>query len=95
MAKILMILTIPLIAIHMLILYFWIFDWRQLVTQVGMISWMGTIILGILFSLFFRSITVKGRLFQLLRSVLFWTTVITILLGLFALIIEAITSSMP
>ena len=93
--KLLAITSIPLIVVHLFILYFWIFDWEKLVTEVGLISWIGSILLGVIIYLVYRKsvITEKGIIVS--KRIVFATTSITILLGVFALIIEFITSSMP
>ncbi|WP_404430806.1 hypothetical protein [Sutcliffiella horikoshii] len=93
MGRIIRIITMPLVVGHLLIAYFWIFDWEKLTTDVGLISWIGSIILGIfIFIINRKSITSEKNLSQKIISV---TTFMTILLGIFALMIEFITSSMP
>ncbi|TFB14150.1 hypothetical protein E3U55_14655 [Filobacillus milosensis] len=87
--------SIPLIITHLFILYFWIFDWRQLVTDVGLIVWVGSIKFGILLYLVFRIYIKTEKITILNQKLIFATTFLTILLAFFALIIEFITSSMP
>lgn len=93
--SILVIITIPLVAIHLAILYFWVFDWRKLVTQVGLISWIVSIILGILVYFAYRKFIRNKKFTIVSRKVLFSSTLMAIILGVLALVIEAITSSMP
>jgi hypothetical protein len=93
--SILVIITIPLVVIHFAILYFWVFDWRKLVTQVGLISWIGSIILGILVYFAYRKFIINQKFTVVSRKVLFSSTLMTIVLGVLALVIEAITSTMP
>ena len=92
---ILTIIAIPLVIIHLFILYFWIFDWRQLVTEVGLSSWIGSIILGILIYFIYRKFVQSDKLATLSRKLIFSSTLMTIILGIFALVIEFITNSMP
>ncbi|MBA2875105.1 hypothetical protein HNR31_001878 [Anoxybacillus caldiproteolyticus] len=89
------IITIPLVVIHFAILYFWVFDWRKLVTQVGLISWIGSIILGTLVYFAYRKFIRNQKFTVISRKVLFSSTLMTIVLGVLALIIEAIARSMP
>jgi hypothetical protein len=93
--SILVIITIPLVVIHFAILYFWVFDWQKLVTQVGLISWIGSIILGILVYFAYRKFIRNQEFTVVSRKVLFSSTLMTIVLGVLALVIEAITSTMP
>ena len=94
--RLLAIISIPLVVIHLLILYFWIFDWKKLVAEVGLISWIGSIIFGVIIYLLYRKlvITEKG-IILISKRIIFATTLMTILLGVLTLIIEFITSSMP
>lgn len=93
MERIIRIITVPLVVVHLLMAYFWIFDWEKLTTDVGLISWIGSIILGVVIFIINR----KSEKFdqKLSYKVVTATTFITILLGVFAVMIEVITSSMP
>ncbi|MGD6993863.1 hypothetical protein ACQCUZ_15570 [Sutcliffiella horikoshii] len=87
------VIAMPLIVVHLLIAYFWIFNWEKLTTDVGLISWIGSIILGlIIFTMNRKSKTSNQKLSYKIVTA---TTFMTILLGVFALMIEFITSSMP
>ncbi|WP_245840041.1 hypothetical protein [Sutcliffiella horikoshii] len=87
------VIAMPLIVVHLLIAYFWIFNWEKLTTDVGLISWMGSIILGlVIFTMNRKSKTSNQKLSYKIVTA---TTFMTILLGVFALMIEFITSSMP
>ncbi|WP_379969519.1 hypothetical protein [Ectobacillus sp. sgz5001026] len=92
---ILTLLTIPLIIIHFSILYFWIFDWKRLVTEVGLIYWIGSIVVGILLYIVYRKWITNGIVITINRRILCSTTVMTIVLGILALMIESIVRSMP
>lgn len=92
---ILVIITLPLVAIHFAILYFWVFDWRKLVTQVGLISWIFSIILGIFVYFAYRKFIKNQKFTVVSRKVLFSSTLMTIVLGVLTLVIEVITRSMP
>jgi hypothetical protein len=85
-------LTILLVVAHFIILYFWIFDWRKLVTTISLVSWIGSAILGILFYIVYcRILDVKGRIVGILLG----SALMTVILVVPALAIESITSSMP
>ncbi|TYS67945.1 hypothetical protein FZC76_14605 [Sutcliffiella horikoshii] len=86
-------MTIPLVVVHLSILYLWIFDWEKLVTEVGLISWIGSIIIGIVVFILNRKLMTSDQ--KLSKKIVATTTFMTILLGVFALMIEFITSSMP
>ncbi|MGD6874204.1 hypothetical protein ACQCU1_18745 [Sutcliffiella horikoshii] len=87
------VIAMPLIVVHLLIAYFWIFNWEKLTTDVGLISWIGSIILGlVIFTMNRKSKTSNQKLSYKIVTA---TTFMTILLGVFALMIEFITSSMP
>lgn len=88
-------ITIPLVLIHLFILYFWVFAWRQLITDVGLISWIGSIILGIVLYLIYRIFVKVDKFVTFSKRLIFCTTLMTIILGVFAIAIEIITSSMP
>ncbi len=93
MGRIIRIITMPLIVVHLLIAYFWIFDWEKLTTDVGLISWIGSIILGLVIFIINRKSKSSDQ--KLSYKIVSVTTFMTILLGIFALMIEFITSSMP
>jgi hypothetical protein len=89
-------LTILLVVVHFIILYFWIFDWRKLVTTISLVSWIGSAILGILFYIVYcRILDVKGRIVAIYQRILLGSALMTVILVVPALAIESITSSMP
>lgn len=93
--NLLAIISVPLVAVHLFILYLWIFDWEKLVTQIGLMSWAGSILLGIVVYLAYRKLVSAGKTIMVGKRIIFSSTLITIVLGILALIIESITSSMP
>ncbi|WP_102691580.1 hypothetical protein [Rummeliibacillus pycnus] len=93
--RLLVITSIPLVIVHMLILYFWIFDWEKLVTKVGLVIWIGSILLGVIFNLIFRKLVTTENGIIVSNRIVFATTLLTVLSGFFALIIESLTRSMP
>ena len=95
MKRLLAITSIPLIAFHLVILYFWIVDWEKLVTAVGLSSWIGSILLGVVSYLGYRKLVITEKGILAIKRIVFATTVMTVLLGVLALIIEFTTSSMP
>ncbi|WP_404349385.1 hypothetical protein LG311_02730 [Sutcliffiella horikoshii] len=91
--RLMRVIAMFLVVVHLLIAYFWIFDWEKLTTDVGLISWIGSIILGIFIFIINRKSKISDR--KLSYKIVSVTTFMTILLGIFALMIEFITSSMP
>lgn len=92
---ILTVVSIPLFIVHISILYFWIFDWRKLITDLGLFNWVGSIILGVLVYLIYRKFAEADKLAVFNRRLIFISTLTAIILGVFALAIEFATSSMP
>jgi len=88
-------LSIPLILVHLLILYFWIFDWEKLVTQVGLITWVISIVLGIFIYFIYLKLSLKDKKSIVNKRIVLCSTLLTIVLAMGALLIEFFTSSMP
>ncbi|MGV3488365.1 MAG: hypothetical protein ACO1OC_07240 [Tuberibacillus sp.] len=88
-------LTVPLILIHIAVVYLWVVEWEKLVTPMGLTVWLGSTCLGILFSFFYywRRIFDKGA--RLLRKTLFVSTATSIGLIILSCLIEAAVQSMP
>ncbi|MCM3567699.1 hypothetical protein [Neobacillus mesonae] len=93
--KFLIIISVPIVMLHLSIFYFWIFDWKKLMTEVGLIGWAGSILIGIIFYSIARNMSITPRSLLVSKGIVLGTTFMTILLALFTLIIEFITSSMP
>ncbi|MED3575580.1 hypothetical protein ACTHO0_09620 [Cytobacillus praedii] len=93
--KRLAIVSIPLIAVHFTILYFWIFDWENLTTDLGLISWGGSVLLGMIiyFAYLNCNCTIKNE--GLPIKILFGSTLMTIILCVLTIMIEWISNSMP
>ncbi|NUK31321.1 hypothetical protein HT574_14820 [Parageobacillus sp. VR-IP] len=87
-------ITFSIIAVHLIIMYFWIFDWEKLITPIGLAGWGGSIIAGFMAYAFYAA-KERRKYIQLQRHILIGSTVITVCLAVLALIIEWITSSMP
>jgi len=92
-ARLMRVIAMFLVVVHLLIAYFWIFDWEKLTTDVGLISWIGSIIVGLVIFNINRKSKISDR--NLSSKIVAATTFMTVLLGIFALMIEFITSSMP
>jgi len=88
-------LSIPLILVQLLILYFWIFDWEKLVTQIGLITWIVSIVLGIVIYLLYLKLSLKDKSNIASKRVVLCSTLLTIALAMGALLIEFVKSSMP
>ncbi len=80
--------------IHIGILYFWIFAWEKLVTPIGIICWLTSIVAGIVLYTAYRKYDAPGKLSMLSRRSVLSSTLFTIVLAAFAIIIEYITASM-
>lgn len=93
LARLMRVSAMFLVVVHLLIAYFWIFDWEKLTTDAGLISWIGSIILGLVIFNINRKSKISDR--NLSSKIVAVTTFMTVLLGIFALMIEFITSSMP
>lgn len=93
--KLLAIISVPLVIVHLIILYFWMGDWGKLVTEIGLISWIGSIIVGIMVYFAYRKLNHSEDRFLVINRIVFSSTLMTIFLGVFAIIIEFITNSMP
>jgi hypothetical protein len=88
-------ITFPIIAVHLIILYFWVFDWEKLITPIGLAGWGGSIIAGFIVYGFYEAKENGKKSIKLQRYILIGSTGMTICLAVLALIIELITSSMP
>lgn len=93
--NLLLISTVLLVIVQLAVLYFWIVDWKKMVTNYGLIVWIGSIILGIIVYLFYLSLNTHEKFFKILKNIHLISTSITIFLGILSLLIEAVTSSMP
>ncbi|MFT0604269.1 hypothetical protein ACMHYP_26025 [Bacillus cereus] len=93
--RLLAIISVPLVVIHLIILYFWIFNYEKLETEIGLITWVGSILLGVLIYRSYRKLISTEKSIVLCKSIVFGTTLMTLLLGVFALIIVFTVSSMP
>lgn len=95
MRNTLKILSIPLILVQLLILYFWIFDWEKLVTQTGLITWIVSIASGIIIYFIYLKLASKDTKSIVNKRIVLCSTSLTIVLAIGALLIEFVTSSMP
>lgn len=88
-------ITLLLVICHITILYFWVFDWEKIVDNYGLTIWIGSTFLGILIYLTYRTLKSKTKIFIVAKKAILLSTSMVIILGLIAIIIEVITSSMP
>ena len=95
MRNTLKILSISLILVQLLILYFWIFDWEKLVTQIGLITWVISIVLGIFIYFIYLKLSLKDKKSIVNKRIVLCSTLLTIVLAMGTLLIEFVTSSMP
>jgi hypothetical protein len=89
------IVSAPLVVVQLFILYFWIFDWKKLVIETGLIVWVSSILLGVIIYLLYRRLNTEEKSIVVTKRIVFTSTLLTVLLGVFALIIEFTVSSMP
>jgi len=81
--------SLPLAIIHMGILYVWLFHWELLATKTGCFIWSCSIIMGFILYL-------TGRKSAMITTrLIFASTLMVIILVIFTLAIDAVTSSMP
>lgn len=88
-------ISVPLVIVHVIILYFWIGDWEKLVTEIGLISWIGSIVLGVVVYIAYRISNHSEKRIIVTKKIVFCSTLMTLFLGMFSIMIEAITNSMP
>ncbi|MFQ6391598.1 hypothetical protein ACLNAR_27900 [Priestia aryabhattai] len=93
--KILFISTGILTLVQLVILYTWLVDWEKLVTTYGLISWIGSIILGIIIYKMYLGKNEKEKLYISFKRINFLSTMLMIFLGVLSLLIEFATQSMP
>lgn len=92
--KLLAIASITLAFVHLIILYCWIFDWDKLVSTRGLICWIGSIFFGVLINHLYRKLGNTEKSIIVSIKIVFATTLLTVILGIFALIIEFTIKSM-
>ncbi|MDN5388053.1 MULTISPECIES: hypothetical protein [Bacillus] len=88
MQNVLTYISLPLAIIHMGILYVWLFHWELLATKTGCFIWSCSIIMGFILFTGRKSAMITTRL-------IFASTLMVIILVIFTLAIDAVTSSMP
>ena len=93
--NLLLIISIPLVIVHLLILYFWIVDWEKLVTEIGLLSWVGSILMGIFVYFVYWKINHSEKEFLVTKRIVFSSTLMTVFLSFVTILIEFATSLMP
>lgn len=93
--KLLVVTSILLVVVHTFILYFWVFDYEKIATGIGLIVWIGSFLFGTMIYLFYRKFPITERSIIFSKKIVFSSTLMAALLGVFALIIELIVRSMP
>lgn len=71
------------------------FNYEKLVTEIGLIIWIGSIFLGLSIYFLYRKLNIKEKSIIVSKKLIFASTLMIVILGLFALIIMFIVSSMP
>lgn len=90
-SKVWMFIMVPLMIIHLAVLYLWITDWKALVTPIGLASWLSSTAFGVVAYLAAR----RWQTGSLGRRALFGSTAVMIVLMALSLVIEVTTDSMP
>lgn len=93
--KLLLIISVPLVIVHLIILYFWIVDWEKLVTEIGLLSWVGSILLGIIVYFVYWKLNHLEKEVLVTKRIVFSSTLMTVFLSFVTILIEFVTSSMP
>ncbi|AEH47866.1 hypothetical protein [Parageobacillus thermoglucosidasius] len=88
-------MTASLLIVQLGIAYLWVFDWRRLATKAGLMIWISSVALGILLYFIYSKFAEDGKFSIINRRAVFSSTAITIILAVFAFMIEMITQSMP
>lgn len=88
--QVMRVISIPLILLQLVIIYFWIFNWEVLITSLGLVGWILSIVGG--FIVYFL---IKKKKITPISKILLGSTIFTALLAVLALLIEFATSSMP
>lgn len=93
--NLLLIISVPLVIVHLIILYFWIVDWEKLVTEIGLLSWVGSILLGIFVYFVYWKLNHSEKEFLVTKRIVFSSTLMTVFLSFVTILIEFATSLMP
>lgn len=93
--NLLLIISIPLVIVHLIILYFWIVDWEKLVTEIGLLSWVGSILMGIFVYFVYWKLNHSEKEFLVTKRIVFSSTLMTVFLSFVTILIEFATSLMP
>ncbi|MGU3369644.1 hypothetical protein [Bacillus mycoides] len=84
-----------LLVCHMIILYFWIFDWKKITTSYGLFIWIGSTICGCLLYYHFKNQKSNRKILIGSSLLLIVSSSFMIFLGVVTGIISVIVSSMP
>ncbi|MFF1992039.1 MULTISPECIES: hypothetical protein [Bacillus cereus group] len=84
-----------LLVCHMIILYFWIFDWKKITTPYGLFIWIGSTICGFLLYYHFKNQKSNKKILIGSSLLLIASSSFMIFLGIITSIIFVTVSSMP
>ena len=93
--KLLLIISVPLVIVHLIILYFWIVAWEKLITEIGLLSWIGSILLGIIVYFVYWKLNYLEKEVLVTKRIVFSSTLMTVFLSFVTILIEFATSLMP
>ncbi|OOR15729.1 hypothetical protein [Bacillus cereus] len=84
-----------LLACHISILYFWIFDWQKITTPYGIAFWIASTFCGFLLYYYFKNQKSNRKMLIGSSLLLIASSSFMIFLGIVTGIISVIVSSMP
>ncbi|EJP99554.1 hypothetical protein [Bacillus cereus] len=87
--------TCLLLFCHVIILYFWIFDWKKITTSYGLFIWIGSTICGCLLYYHFKNQKSNRKILIGSSLLLIVSSSFMIFLGVVTGVIFIIVSSMP
>lgn len=87
--------TTLLMIIQIGVLYFWLFDWKDLYTELGLLCWNGSILAGTVICIVYFTLLKKGAFSSILKKLVLSSTVMVIVLYLASFVIDFAANSMP
>ncbi|RWS44968.1 hypothetical protein EKA14_04110 [Bacillus mycoides] len=87
--------TFLLLTCHIVILYFWIFDWKKITTPYGLAIWIVSTVCGFLLYYHFKNQKSNRKMLIGSSLLLIASSSFMIFLGIVTGIISVIVSSMP
>ncbi|MFP7487244.1 hypothetical protein SFC65_24105 [Priestia filamentosa] len=89
------IISVPLIVVHLFILYFWLAEWERLATKQGIFVWESSIILGVLIFLIYQGRVITEKVVLIIKRTVLGTTLMVTVLAILAFMITFAVDAMP